>query len=57
MLLYIIYNANMEIIGDKEKEDSLGYVDNLALLAIGKDFNETTSRLEYLMSKNEGGTN
>jgi hypothetical protein len=56
MLLYILYNADLlQITGDENKEDSLGFVDDIALIAIGKDFNETTRRLANMMTKEEGG--
>ena len=56
MLLYIIYNADLlQITGDETKEDSLGFVDDIALIAVGKDFNETTRRLRDMMTKEEGG--
>jgi hypothetical protein len=56
MILYIIYNADLlELIGNKEYEDAIGYVDNVALLAIGDDFEETTMRLRTMMEKQEGG--
>jgi hypothetical protein len=43
MLLYIIYNADLlKITGDENAEDSIGYVNDIALIAIGKDFNKTT---------------
>jgi hypothetical protein len=49
MLLYIIYNA------DDLQEDALGYVDDIALLAIGSDFEETTNRLKTMMTKDDDG--
>lgn len=56
MILYIMYNADLlEIIGDEEKEDSLGFVDDIALMAVGDDLQETTNRLETLMTKEGGG--
>jgi ribonuclease HI len=56
MLLYIIYNADLLEIADTEnKEDALGYVDDIAMLAVGKDFKETTSKLEKLMTKMDRG--
>ena len=56
MLLYIIYNASLlEITDNDEHEDALGYVDDIALLAIGGDFVETTARLKNMMEKQEGG--
>ena len=56
MLLYILYNADLLEIPDNElKEDALGYVDDIALLAIGEDFKESTQRLKTMMTKEEGG--
>lgn len=56
MLLYIIYNASLlEITDNDEHEDALGYVDDIALLAIKGDFVETTARLKNMMEKHEGG--
>ncbi len=56
MILYIIYNADiLEIIGNEEKEDALGYVDDVALIAIGRTFEETTRKLEHMMVKEGGG--
>lgn len=56
MLLYIIYNASLlEITDNDEHEDALGYVDDIALLAIGGDFVETTARLKNMMEKQRGG--
>jgi hypothetical protein len=56
MLLYIIYNADLlEIIDDEQYEDALGYVDNIALVAIGDNFDQTTAKLKNLMEKREGG--
>ena len=43
MILYVLYNTDLlEITGNKENEDSLGYVDDVALIAVGKDLEETT---------------
>jgi ribonuclease HI/exonuclease III len=56
MLLYIIYNADLlEIIDDDAKEDALGYVDDIALVAVGQDFEESTQRLQQMMTREEGG--
>ena len=56
MLLYIIYNADLlEITDDETTEDVLGYVDNIALLATGNDFKETTIWLKQLMTKEDSG--
>jgi len=56
MILYVIYNADLlEIPGDNEHEKSLGYVDNIALVATGKDFMETGRQLQHMMTKEDGG--
>jgi hypothetical protein len=56
MILYILYNADLlEITGDEENEDALGYVDNVALVAIGKDFEETTGRIKRMMTEENSG--
>lgn len=53
MILYILYNADLlEITGDEEKEDSVGFVDDIAIM---ESFEETTNRLNHLMSKEDGG--
>ena len=55
MILYIIYNADLlEITGDPAHETSLGFVDDITVLAIGKDFNETTGQLWHMMTKEDG---
>ena len=55
MLLYIIYNADLlEITDNDQMESALGYVDDIALIAIGNDFEETTQRLQNLMEKRGG---
>ena len=56
MILYVLYNADLlEIPGDKEHENSLEYVDDVALVATEKDFNETIQRLQHMMTKEDGG--
>jgi hypothetical protein len=56
MILYIIYNSDLlEIIENEEKGDAVGFVDDIALMAIGNDFEETTSQLTTLMTKEDGG--
>lgn len=55
MLLYIIYNADLlEILDNEELEDAIGYVDDVALLVTGTDFEETSQKLCYLMEKQDG---
>jgi hypothetical protein len=56
MLLYILYNADLlELPGNPHAEDAIGYVDDVALVAIGEDFKETTRRLKDMMIKDNGG--
>jgi ribonuclease HI/endonuclease/exonuclease/phosphatase family metal-dependent hydrolase len=56
MLLYILYNADLLDIPDNpSEEDALGYVDDIALLAMGEDFEESTNRLKDMMTKEDGG--
>jgi len=56
MLLYIIYNADLlELPGNPQAEDAIGYADDVALVASGVDFEETTRRLEDMMIKDDGG--
>ena len=54
MLLYILYNADLLEIPDNElKEDAIGYVDDIALVAQGDNFDESTHRLELMMTKED----
>ena len=55
MILYIIYNADLLEITDNSKEEAVGYVDDVALMAIGVDFEETSKRLENMMTRERGG--
>jgi hypothetical protein len=56
MLLYIIYNADLlEITGDENSECAIRYVDNVALITVGKDFDEMTRRLYTMMMKEDRG--
>jgi ribonuclease HI len=56
MLLYILYNADLlEIIDDELNEDAIGYVDDIALIASGTDFVDSTNRLKQMMTKEDGG--
>ena len=55
MLLYIYYNTDiLDTPNNPEKEDAIGYIDNIALITIGDNFEETTSHLKNLMTKPEG---
>jgi hypothetical protein len=52
MILYIIYNADLLEITDNDAfEDTVGYVDDVALITIGNDFKESTARLQNMMGK------
>ncbi len=43
MILYIIYNADLlDISGNEEHKKSLGYVDDIMLIATGKNFDKTS---------------
>ncbi|KAJ3511459.1 hypothetical protein NMY22_g15642 [Coprinellus aureogranulatus] len=56
MILYIIYNADMMEIGQANSgEESIGYVDDIALLAVGANFKETTKSLKDMMERTGGG--
>ena len=56
MILYIIYNADLLEIADvTEREDALGYVDNVAVMAVADDFDETVTMLKHMMEKEDGG--
>lgn len=55
MLLYIIYNSALIEIPSSKDEDTLGYVDDVTLLAVGDDFEQTTSKLKNMMEREEGG--
>ena len=55
MLLYILYNADLLELPDNDFEDAIGYVDDIAILATGTDFKETTQRIETMMVKEGGG--
>ena len=56
MLLYILYNADLlELPDNTQSEDAIGYADDVALLASGPDFDETTRRLKEMMTKGDGG--
>ena len=53
MLLYIIYNVDLLDIPDNPlMEDAIGYVDDIALIATGSNFKETTNCLKEMMRAN-----
>ena len=56
MLLYIIYNADMlELPVNQIKEDAIGYINDITLMAIGQDFEDTTNQLREMMVREGGG--
>ena len=56
MNLYTVYIADLlDIPGNEDKESSLGYVDNIALVTIGEDFHKITRTLKQMMIKDDGG--
>lgn len=55
MILYLFYNADMVKLADGRDELSLGYVDDLALVAIGPDFTHTHATLRDMMLRPGGG--
>ena len=54
MIFYIIYNADLIEIAEGNKEESLGYVDDAIVIAEGRDFYETMSKLEDIMNQHGG---
>ena len=54
MILYVIYDADLLEIGNKKNKDSLGYVDDVTFITIGKDLEESTRQLEHMMIKEDG---
>jgi hypothetical protein len=53
----VIFNLlnNLDVTDDEHFEDVLGYVDNIALVALGSNFEESTKRLKTMMTKADGG--
>ena len=54
MLLYLFYNADMLDVPSGNREDCLGYVDNIALTAEVKTFNDAHQMLQDMINR-EGG--
>ena len=51
-----IYNAGLlELVDRGNDEDALGYVDDVAILAVGDDLGETTDKLSEIMNGQDGG--
>ena len=56
MILYLFYNANiLETPINQVSEDAIDYVDAVALITIGDNLTETTTRLKSIITRNEGG--
>ena len=56
MILYILYNADLlDIPNNSQKEDSIGYVDDIALLAIAVNFLKTTRIIKDIMIREDNG--
>ena len=56
MILYILYNADLlDIPNNPQKEDGIGYIDDIALLAIAANFIETTRIIRDMMMREDGG--
>jgi hypothetical protein len=55
MILYLFYNADVLDIARGPNEKSLGYVDDKALVAIGKTFEKTHRMLGRMMRRQNGG--
>jgi len=55
MILYIIYNADLLKLARMPEENSLGFVDNTLVIAIGPTFKKTTKTLKNYMTRPENG--
>ncbi|PPQ83676.1 hypothetical protein CVT25_006195, partial [Psilocybe cyanescens] len=56
MLLYIIYNADiLEIVDRYNGKDAIGYIDDVTIITIGEDLDETTNKLSLIMNGQGGG--
>jgi hypothetical protein len=55
MILYLFYNADMLEIAKGINKKGLGYVDNKALIAIAKTFEEMHQILANMMKRQGGG--
>ena len=54
MLLYLYYNADVLEVPKGRDELGLSYVDNMALLAVAKDFRRAHKRLNQMMNRSGG---
>ena len=56
MLLYIFYNADiLNTPANHDLEDAIGYINYVAIIAIGENLEETTGQLRNLMTRDKGG--
>ena len=56
MLLYILFNADLlECLALLNDEDAIGYVDDAMAIAFGNNFEETTTILKRMMTRDVGG--
>ena len=56
MILYLFYNTDiLETPNNQVSEDAISYVNDIALITIGDNLTETTTRLKNIMTRNEGG--
>ncbi|KIN94669.1 hypothetical protein M404DRAFT_83027, partial [Pisolithus tinctorius Marx 270] len=55
MILYVIYSSDLADIAKGNKELTLAFVDNTALIAIGKTFEDTHYTLLNMMERENGG--
>ena len=55
MILYLFYNADILDMTRASNELAIGYVDDLALIAIGDSFDQTHAILKEMMERHGGG--
>jgi len=55
MILYIIYNADLLELARMPDENSIGFVDDALVIAIGPTFKKTTKTLKNYMTRPENG--
>ena len=56
MVLYILFNADLlECLALLNDEDAIGYVNDTMAIAFGNNFEETTTILEHMMTRDNGG--
>ena len=56
LILYLFYNTDiLETPINQVSEDAIGYVNNVAMITIGNNLTETTTRLKSIMTRNKEG--